>query len=575
MSPQPAGDKNSGGDRSGPPEAVATTRVEIHGESENVVPGTTLGNLLARRGEPGAAAVDPVALATVNGCAASLAQPLWGDEEIELIRLHDPRAHDAIVRTVCFVLAAAAEQLHPNDPVWLDFSYGTGIYGELRRARPLTAAEVTDLEARMRELVARDLPITPQRYGLRSLKRLAGANGLNQDFTTLQYVRRDSVTLARMDSIRYLFFGRTLPSTGYLRAFMLRPEPPGFVLQVGLPDAPERLPEFRQQPKLLAAMREYTRWLRHLGIPDVGHLNATIVAGRTAELVQLCEARHNQAIAEIARRVADLPLQRRLVMVAGPSSSGKTSFAKRLALQLRTLRLQPLVVSLDDYFVDRTLTPRTPDGDYDYETLAALRLDLFNDHLDRLFAGETVRLARFDFATGRSSLHEIPTTLTVGQPLIVEGIHGLNPALASGIDPDQKLGVYVSALCHLNIDNASYIHTSTTRLFRRIVRDAQFRGYTASQTLARWPKVRAGEEQHVFPFQNEADVFFNSGMVYELPVLKLWAEPRLAAVPPEDPHYITARYLVELLTLLLPIDARQVPPTSLVREFIGESGFTY
>jgi uridine kinase len=427
----------------------------------------------------------------------------------------------------------------------------------------------------MRELVDRDLSITQQQYGLRSLQRLARQNGLNQDFTTLRYVRRDSVELSRMAEAQYLYFGRTLPSTRYVRAFALRPEPPGFVLLTGLPGEPGRLPPFQPRPKLLTAMRDYTRWLRRLEVHDVGHLNEYIVAGRSAELIQLCEARHTQILARTAERVAALPDQGRVVLVAGPSSSGKTSFAKRLALQLQVLELEPFVVSLDDYFVDREKTPRDADGDYDYESLAALQLELFNEHLQQLLAGDAVHLPRYDFHTGKSMRRSEATRLQQGQPIIVEGIHGLNPQLAAATPATSKLRVYVSALCHLNIDNASYIHTSSTRLFRRIVRDAQFRGYNAEQTLARWPKVRAGEEKHIFPFQDHADVFFNSGLAYELSVLKLWAEPRLAAVQPEDPHYGMARHLVELLTLLLPIDARQVPPTSLVREFIGESGFRY
>ncbi|MFO7655373.1 MAG: nucleoside kinase [Candidatus Krumholzibacteriia bacterium] len=550
--------------------------VEIHGERVPTVTGITLDAVLAAQGgPPGAGEDDPVALAVINGRLTSLAQPLWGEEEIELVRLRDPRVHDTRLRTLCFLLAVAAERLFPHDQIWIDFSYGPGIYAELRRATPLEAAEVAQLEAEMQDLARADLPIVHQQFGLRGLQRLRQQNGLTQDFTTLQYIRRDEVTLARIEDARYLFFGRTLPSTGFVRAFALRPVPPGLVLLAGEADDPDRLPDFQPRPKLLASLREYGGWLRRLGIQDVGYLNRYIVDGRTAELVQVCEARHAQVIAETARRVAELPDDGRVVMVAGPSSSGKTSFAKRLALQLRVLGLEPQAVSLDDYFVDRDQTPRDGLGDYDYEALEALRLDAFNEDIGRLLAGASVQLPRYDFRTGRSCLCDAPTVIAPGQPLIVEGIHALNPRLAAAVPPRQRLRVYVSALCHLNLDNASYIHTSTTRLFRRIVRDAQFRGYTASETLARWPKVRAGEERHIFPYQDEADVFFNSGLAYELAVLKLWAEPRLAAVPPDDPNFDTARSLIELLTLLLPLDARQVPATSLLREFIGESGFRY
>jgi uridine kinase len=239
------------------------------------------------------------------------------------------------------------------------------------------------------------------------------------------------------------------------------------------------------------------------------------------------------------------------------------------------LGLKPFAVSLDNYFVDREDTPRGPDGDYDFESLGAVRIDLFNEHLQRLMAGEEVHMPRFDFRAGRAEPDPEPTRLQRGQPLIVEGIHALNPALTPSIPAIDKLQIYVSALCHLNINNSTYIKTTHSRLFRRIVRDAQFRGYTASETLARWPKVRRGEEEHIFPFQNNADLFFNSGLTYELAVLKLWAEPRLAAVESDDPNFWLARTLIEQLSLLLPIDASQVPPTSILREFIGGSGFSY
>jgi uridine kinase len=304
-------------------------------------------------------------------------------------------------------------------------------------------------------------------------------------------------------------------------------------------------------------------------------VNEFIVQGRTDDLIQIAEARHTRFFVEAATQVADLPEEGRLVLLAGPSSSGKTSSAKRLMVQLRVLGLQPLALSLDNYFIDRENTPRDAEGDLDFEALGALRIDLFNEHLQALMAGEEVHLPRFNFRTGKAELATEPTRIERGQPLIVEGIHALNPALTPAIPARDKLLVYVSALCHLNISKSSYIKTTHTRLFRRIVRDAQFRGYTASETLARWPKVRRGEEEHIFPFQNNADLFFNSGLTYELAVLKLWAEPRLAAVKADDPHFGLARTLIDLLSLLLPIDARQVPPTSLLREFIGDSGFTY
>ena len=549
--------------------------VEIDGQRREIDPGITLLQLLGGESQHAAMSTNPVALASVNGRRTSLAEALWGEEKVRLYRLDDPECHTTIQRSVRFVLAVAAEQLFPEQSLWFDFSYGPGIYCELHRETPLSAEEVQALAERMREIVAEDRPITPKIYGLRGLLKMFESNGQSQQLSTARYIRRESITLYKMQDARYLFYGRQLSSTGYLRSFKLIPESPGFILLTNVKGAPERLPTFRSQPKLLATLRDYDRWLSEIDVKDIGHLNQYIVEGRYSELIQLCEARHAQVIVQTTAEVDKLPAAGRLVLVAGPSSSGKTSFAKRLQVQLRVLGFRPFALSLDDYFVDREQTPRDPDGDYDYEAIEAIQLDLFNEHLSRLLAGESVHLPHYDFRTGKSGRQEASTRLDRGQPLIIEGIHALNPRLTEAASPEQKLHVYVSALCHMNIDNASYIKTSNTRLFRRIVRDAQFRGYTAAETLARWPKVRAGEEKHIFPYQNNADVFFNSGLAYELSVLKLWAEPRLAAVQPDDPHYGLARSLIDLLTLLLPIDSSQVPPTSLLREFIGGSGFAY
>jgi len=551
------------------------TWVEIVGTRTEITPGQTLLDLLRRDGGDEIWGENPVALAHINGRRATLAEPLWGEEQIELVHLNDPEAHSTTVRSLCFVLAAAAEELFRDHPLWIDFSHGAGIFCEIEREEPVSPAEVDQLRTRMQTIIERDLALKPQLYGMRSLLGLLKRAGRQTSYNTARYIRRDNITLFRMSHTDHLFYGLQLPSTGYIRTFDLVPQMPGFFLIPCAPGRPDELAKFELQPKLLAMMRDYTTWLESIAARDIGCLNHYIVEGRTPELIQACEARHEQVIVKAAERVSELPASGRLVLVAGPSCSGKTSFAKRLMLQLKVLGFKPFALSLDNYFVDREQTPRDAEGDYDYESLQSLQVDLFNEHLQALMAGRAIHLPRYDFQTGTSSLAEEPFSLAAGQPLIVEGIHGLNPALTSAIAATNKLHVYVSALSHLNVDNYSYIPTTLTRLYRRIVRDAQFRGYPAAETMRRWPKVRAGEARHVFPYQQNADVFFNSGLAYELGVLKLWAEPRLAAVGPEDPNYGRARTLIELLTMMLPIDARQVPPTSLLREFIGESGFHY
>jgi len=494
---------------------------------------------------------------------------------VRLIRLHDAEADTTIQRTVLFVMAVAAEDLFPDHRLRVNFSYGGGVYCEMLDDEPLSIEQIRALEERMHELVEMDLPLTPQRFGLRALLKMLQRDGKNKRFTSAKYLRRDSLTLYRMNGFDQLYFGRQLPSTGYVRAFRLVPEAPGFVLMTNVKQDPEMIPTYVPQSKLLTTMRNYSTWSSQLGVQDVGHMNEYIVDGNTSDLVQISEARHSRFFVDAANQVADMHEDGRLILLAGPSSSGKTSSAKRLAIQLRVLGLRPFALSLDNYFVDREDTPLDEEGDYDFESIDALKVELFNEHLKDLMDGKPVHLPTYNFHTGMGSISDKPTVLEKGMPLLVEGIHALNPQLTPAISDTDKLRIYVSALCHMNVDNFSYIKTTDTRLFRRIVRDAQFRGYTASETLARWPKVRLGEEKHIFPFQNHADLFFNSGLTYELAVLKLWAEPRLAAVDPDDRNYGLARTLIDLLSLLLPVDASQVPPTSLLREFIGGSGFHY
>jgi uridine kinase len=555
--------------------AAGRIKIELDGRALETAAGSSVQQLVHQVDPALLGGDDPVVLASVNGRRVSLAETLTGDERVRLLKSSHPLARTTVQRSVIFMLAAAAEDLFPGRELWVNFSYGGGVYVELKREEPLTDDEIAALERRMGEIRDEDLALTPQRLGMRAILKIYERRGEKRSYKAARYLRRDSMTVYRMQGRDQLFYGRQLPSTGKVGAFRLQPEAPGFVLLVDTRGGGPGLPAYKPQPKLLHTLRDYARWADQLEIADTGSLNEWVVQGRTSELVQISEARHAHFFVNAARHVGDMPEEGRLVLLAGPSSSGKTSSAKRLMVQLRVMGFKPFALSLDDYFVDREDTPRGPDGDYDFEALGALKVDLFNEHLKALMAGDEVHLPKFDFVSGRAAPAKEPTRLQRGQPLIVEGIHALNPALTPGIPARDKILIYVSALCHMNITNLSFIRTSHTRLFRRIVRDAQFRGYTASETLARWPKVRHGEDTHIFPFQNNADLFFNSGLTYEMAVLKLWAEPRLAAVDADDPNYGLARTLIDLLAMLLPIDASQVPPTSLLREFIGGSGFSY
>ncbi|MGD9546128.1 MAG: nucleoside kinase [Candidatus Krumholzibacteriia bacterium] len=555
--------------------ASDSNQVELEGLPRTIAPGVTILQFLRAENPALLEGDDPVVIASVNGRRVSLHEPLAPGDRVRLIRMSDPYAQTTIQRTVLFLLAVAAQDLFPDHQLNVHFSYSGGMYCELQRPEPLIAREISALEKRMWELVAEDRALTPQTFGLRALLKMYRRQGDERSYRAARYLRREALTFYRMADSAKLYYGRQLPSTGYVRTFRLEPEHPGFVLLGNLKGRIDEFPAYVPQPRYLDTLRAYARWTEKVGLQDTGSLNEYIVQGRTAELVQISEARHAQFFVDAARHVAALPEEGRLVLLAGPSSSGKTSSAKRIMVHLRVLGFKPFALSLDNYFVDRDLTPLGADGDFDFEALDALKIEDFNRDLQALMAGEPVHLPRFDFVAGKGVLDEAPTRLERGQPLIVEGIHALNPRLTPSIPRRDKLHIYVSALCHLNIDSYSYIKTTHSRLFRRLVRDAQFRGYPAAETLARWPKVRRGEEKHIFPFQNNADLFFNSGLTYELAVLKLWAEPRLAAVESDDPNYGLARTLIDLLALLLPIDAGQVPPTSLLREFIGGSGFRY
>ncbi len=546
--------------------------VRIEGRELAILPGTPLQEIMAIH-EMDLSGDDPYVLCAINGLRSSLAEPLWGGETVGLMRLSHPKTHSASVTTLTAVLAAACEQLFPERSLLVDFKAGEGLYATLGDG--VTPEDLETIDRRMREIVAADLPVTPRTFDQRSLVRRTRGTSHPFNRRATRYVFGGAPSLNRIEGCDQLFHGLMLPSTGCLRAFRLDPVPPGFILVPSAPGAPDAVAEQTHHRTFLDAMRSYAVWAMDRDLADVGGLNKWVAEGRVKELIRLCEARHTTFMVEAARRVADLPDDGRLVLAAGPSSSGKTSFAKRLTVQLQVLGLEPFALSLDDYFVDRDQTPRDENGHYDFEAIDALQLDLLNEHLSALMAGEPVRLPRYDFTTGLSTLRDEEVAIPPGAPLIIEGLHALNPLMASSVDPDHKLRVYVSALCHTNIDNVTPLPTTMTRIIRRIVRDAQFRGYTAGETLSRWPRVREGEDRWIFPYQDHADLVFNSGLAYELGVLKLWAEPRLAAVGTDDPSYGRARALLELLRLHLPIDARMVPPTSLLREFVGESGFSY
>jgi uridine kinase len=475
-------------------------------------------------------------------------------------------------RSLTFLLLAAVHELFPEAQINVDHSVTFGGYFCEVIGRPnFTPEELAAIEARMREIVAADEPITKDRVPLRDVIELYRQRG-EQDMVRLLAHRRkdkDYLTLYRLRGLSDYFHGYMAPSAGYLCYFGLYYYTPGFILRFPIRNSTELQPTV-DYPKLVAVFRDYGQTLRLLGIEDVGSLDQAVDAGRTNEIILVAEALHAQRIGQIATQIAARRGQVKLVLMAGPSSSGKTTFAKRLAIQLLANGLRPIAIGLDDYFVDRDATPRDEQGNFNFEVLEALDLKLFNQQLLQLMAGEQVTLPHFNFVTGK---REAGSTIQLGPEhvLLVEGIHGLNPDLVPAIPPDRIFRIYLSALTQLNIDRHNRVPTTDTRLIRRIVRDARTRGYTAADTIQRWDSVRRGEREFIFPYQENADVMFNSALVYELSALKPLAEPLLLQIEPGDGGYVEAKRLLAFLQWFAPVPIDPIPDNSILREFVGGS----
>jgi uridine kinase len=484
-------------------------------------------------------------------------------------------------RSLTLLLVVAVHELFPEARLHVDHSvtFG-GYYCEVEGRAPFTADELAAVEARMWEIVAADAPIHKRRAPIDECVDLFRARGEEDTVRLLEQRRlhataggKDYLVLYELRGYQSYFHGYMAPSAGYLQYFALHAYPPGFVLRFP-PRNSLALEPAVEYPKLIRVFREYGRTLRLLEIEDVGALNAAFRAGRTNEVILVAEARHEQGIAAIASEIVERSEQVRLVLIAGPSSSGKTTFSKRLAVQLMANGLRPVALELDNYFVDREQTPRDAEGNFNFEVLEALDLALFNEHLLALMDGREVTLPKFNFQTGKRETGQT-ARLRPGQILLVEGIHGLNPGLVPHVPPERIYRVYISALTQLNIDRYNRVPTTDNRLLRRIVRDARTRGYSAAETIARWESVHRGERELIFPYQENADVMFNSALVYELSALKPFAEPLLLQVDPGRPGHVEAKRLLAFLGWFEPIPADPIPDNSILREFIGGSNLEH
>jgi uridine kinase len=558
--------------------AVPRATVEVHLPDGRIVCGprnTPIGSLF--KVLPEWNRHDPVVGAVVNGELRELTYPIEMDSRASPVRMSDPDGSGIYRRSVTFLLVTAFEELFPAADISIDHSMSSGsFYCSVINRGPLSGSELAAVEARMGELVKADLPFERRVVPLREAIEYFQSKRQEDKVQLLSYRTKDTLTLYRLRERCDYYHGYMVPSTGYLKWFALVPMGEGFALRFPRRHAPNELPPLSDSKKLLATFREYNSWLMRLGINNVAALNQAIKANRVSELILVSEALQEHRVAEIASLVAGRAKQARIVLVAGPSSSGKTTFAKRLAVQLLAQGISPFPLELDNYFLDRERTPRDESGRYEFESLEALDSARLLADLARLVAGEEVQLPRFNFRLGRSEPGQV-VKLEKGQLVILEGIHGLNPRLLPGLSRAETTRIYVSCLTQLNLDRHNRISTTDTRLLRRIVRDARDRGYSAQQTIGHWAAVGRGEKKHIFPYQEHADEMFNSALVYELSAIRLLAEPLLRQVVFGTPEYIEAKRLLAFLQWFLPVGEDPIPDNSILREFIGGSilkGFT-
>jgi uridine kinase len=509
----------------------------------------------------------------VDNRVRELGYKLNRDANIDFITIASDEGIRIYSRSLSFVFIRAARELFPGSKVSIEHSISKGLYCEVDGLTPMSEQTVRKLEERMIEIVERDEPFVRFSVPREEAIRLFGERGQIDKVRLYRRRTEDFVDLHSCGWLTENFYETMVPSTGYLKLFELKYYAPGMILRFPEKTDPSSLPAFVEHRKLFGIFREAEEWGEILEIEDAASMNELIENGQGPDTMRIQEALHEKKVAEIADMIYHRREHIRIILVAGPSSSGKTTFAQRLRIQLRVNGMKPAAISLDDYFRDREHTPRDETGEYDFESLEAIDLDLFNEQLQMLIHGEEVHIPTFNFITGKREFNGHYLKVNADQPIIIEGIHGLNEALTRSVSRIQKFKIYISALTQLNLDSYNRIPTTDTRLIRRMVRDYQFRGHNAADTIRRWPSVRRGEEKYIFTFQEDADAMFNSALVYELGSLKPLAEPLLKSVGPEHKEYIEASRLLRFLEYFVPFECGEIPMNSIIMEFIGGSCF--
>lgn len=533
--------------------------------------GTTLSDLAKQVQLP----QEPIILlAYMDGKLRELFTPMTKDCHVRFVTLKEQAGYMAYKRTATLMFLKACEDLlgtGATTKIALDYSIGNSIFCDFLEDRVIDEAFARSIQKRMEELAKANLPITKRSLDTDQAAKYFDRIGFKGKKELFQFRRESKMNIYSLDGYDNYFYGYMAPSTGYISAFLVSAYQHGVVLQIPKRKQTEEIVPFTPQPKLFHVMQRSREWTKTMGVDTVGALNDEITHGNINHLILLQEGLQEKLLADIADEIVSK--NKRIILIAGPSSSGKTTFSHRLSIQLQIAGLTPHPVSMDDYFLDRELSPRDENGNYNFETIASLDVDLLTKHINQLLDGEEIDVPSYNFITGKREYRGHKLKIGEKDILVMEGIHGLNGTLTNEIPEDAKYRIYVSALNQINLDEHNRIPSSDGRLLRRIVRDAMTRGNDARETISRWDSVRKGEEDNIFPYQEEADVMFNSAQIYEIAVLKQYAEPLLFAVPRDCPEYQEAKRLLKFLEYFLNIPSEAIPKTSLLREFIGGSCF--
>jgi uridine kinase len=551
--------------------------IEIFCENNNQYKEYPLGTtLLEIAKDMGIEMQFPICGALVNNKVRELVFDIVKPKNIRFIDYTSTDGKRIYNRTLFFILYVAVRDLMPNAKLKIDHGISKGFYCEIENIElPLCDDCIEKIKARMKEIIAQDLPIERKGKQMERVLSEYSEAGLNDKVQLYEGMGWLYAYVYYLDGHINYFHGHLLPSTGYVTNFDIERFNGGMFLRLPSEQEHGRLRDFIQQDKLFEIFQQHKDWASILNMANIGSLNQLVRQGKEGEIIKISEALHEKKIAEIATMISDKNSKIKLILIAGPSSSGKTTFSKRLAVQLAVCGIKSSQISLDNYFVDREHTPVDEFGNYDFETLEAIDITFFNQQLLDLIEGKAVEISKFSFQTGARYFDGQIVQLDKNEVLIIEGIHGLSPKLLPLIDPSLTFKLFISALTSISIDDHNPISSTDNRLIRRMIRDAKYRGYSALETIRRWPSVRRGEEKNIFPDQENADVMFNTALLYELAVLKKYAEPLLKSVPENQPEYAESLRLMKFLSYFKPIADTEIPPTSLIREFLGGSSFSY